>query len=165
MGTPKATTADLQDEGFTATQFGGLAAADFLAYLTRVITSASLWVEQKCTAAAYAAMPAGSYAEDSARQAETNYAAAVLFRRRIVFYEANAASGNNKDEAMVLAELRKHHDARLQDANYWLGEAMRAMGIDESTLYDGTGVVSGFVETGRYPLSTTPGALPPPGSP
>jgi hypothetical protein len=156
MGTPKASIADLQDEGFNAIQFGSLSAADFQAYLTKVITSASLWVEQKCGASSYAAMPPGSYAEDGARQAETNYAAAVLFRRRIVFYEANAAVGNNKDEALVLAELRKHHDARLQDANYWLGEAMRAMGVDESTLYDGTAVVSGFVETGRYPLSTTP---------
>lgn len=157
MSTPKASVSDLQDEGFTASQFGTLASADFLTYLGKVLTSASLWVEQKCTAAAYALMPAGSYAEDCAAKAEVNYSAAVLFRRRVVFYEANAASGNNKDEAMVLAELRKHADLRLQDANYWLGEAMRAMGVDESTLYDGTGVTSGFVETGRYPLSTIPG--------
>lgn len=157
MSTPKASTSDLQDEGFTAAQFGTLASADFTTYLGKVITSASLWVEQKCTAAAYAAMPVGSYAEDCARKAEVAYSAAVLFRRRVVFYEGNAAGGNNKDEALVLTELRKHADLRLQDANYWLGEAMRAMGVDESELYDGTGVTSGFVETGRYPLSTTPG--------
>lgn len=157
MSTPKSSAADLQDEGFTAAQFGNLSAADFLTYLGRVVTSAGLWVEQKVTPAAYVAMDPQSYAEDCARKAEVNYAASVLFRRRVVFYEANAASATAKDQAMVLAELRKHADMRLQDANYWLGEALRAMGVDESTLYDGTGVTSGFVETGRYPLSTLPG--------
>lgn len=157
MTTPKATSADLQDEGFTADQFGGLDGTAFTAYLTKVITSASLWVEQKCTPAAYAAAASTTYAGDCAQKAEVNYAAAVLFRRRVAFYESNASSGNNKDEAMVLAELRKHADLRLQDAKYWLGEAMRAMGIDETELYDGTAVASGFVETGRYPLSTAPG--------
>ncbi|TPG50663.1 hypothetical protein EAH75_04285 [Rhodanobacter glycinis] len=157
MSTPKATTDDLKDEGFIAIQFGGLSDSDFVIYLGKVLQSASLWVEQKCTAAAYAAATLSTYAGDCAQKAEVNYASAVLFRRRVVFYESNAASGNNKDEAMVLAELRKHADMRLQDATYWLGEAMRAMGVDESGLYDGTGVTSGFVETGRYPLSTAPG--------
>lgn len=157
MSTPKATTNDLKDEGFVAAQFGNLNDSDFTVYLTKVLQSASLWVEQKCTAAAYAAADTTTYAGDCAQKAELNYASAVLFRRRVVFYESNATSGNNKDEAMVLAELRKHADLRLQDANYWLGEAMRAMGVDESTLYDGTAVTSGFVETGRYPLSTAPG--------
>lgn len=157
MSTPKATTNDLKDEGFIAVQFGGLSDSDFAAYLGKVLQSASLWVEQKCTAAAYASADSSTYAGDCAQKAEVGYASAVLFRRRIVFYESNAVSGNNKDEAMVLAEMRKHADARLQDANYWLGEAMRALGIDESTLYDGTAVTSGFVETGRYPLSTAPG--------
>lgn len=156
MSAPKATIADLQDEGFTAAQFG--MPADFATstgYLARVLKSASLWVEQKCGAAVYAAMVDGSYAEDSARQAEVQYAAMVLYRRRYAYYESNAASGSNKDEAMVLAELRRQAEAALQNALYWLGEALRASNVDDSGLYDGSGMAAGTVETGRYPPTTS----------
>lgn len=157
MSAPKATIADLQDEGFTASQFGMPADFDTPAsgYLARVLKSASLWVEQKCGATVYGTMPAGSYAEDSARQAEVQYSSMVLFRRRYAYYESNAASGSNKDEAMVLAELRRKAEAALQNALYWLGEALRASGVDDSTLFDGTGLAAGVVETGRYPPTTT----------
>lgn len=157
MNTPKATIADLQDEGFVSSQFG--MPEDFdtptIGYLARVLKSASLWVEQKCGPAVYAAMPEGSYAEDSARQAEVQYAAMVLYRRRYAYYEGNAASGNNKDEAMVLAELRRQAEAALQNALYWLAESLRASGVDESSLFDGSGLASGVVETGRYPLTSS----------
>jgi hypothetical protein len=162
MNEPKASIADLQDEGFTATQFGGPAdfATPATGYLARVLKSASLWVEQKCGPVVYAAMPTGSYAEDSARQAEVQYASMVLFRRRYAYYESNAVSGNNKDEAMVLAELRRKEDGALQSALYWLGEALRASDVDDSNLYDGSGLSAGVVETGRYPLTTaTTGAV------
>lgn len=160
MTDPKSSIADLQDEGFIAAQFGVPANFDAVGgYLDKVRQSAALWVEQKCTPAAYAAMPAGSYAEDCARQAEVQYASMVLFRRRYAFYESNAASGNNKDEAMVLKELRAKADEALQSAMYWLGEALRASGQDDSGLYDGSGMASGFVETGRFtPIQSMGGA-------
>lgn len=154
MSNSKATVADLQDEGFVDAQFG--VPADFATpttgYLARVLTSAGLWVEQKCGAAVYAAMPSGSYAEDCARKAEVQYASAELFRRRYSFVEGSAASASNKDQSMVLAELRKKAAEALQDATYWLGEACRAAGVDDAPLYDGSGLASGIVETGRYPL-------------
>jgi len=157
MTEPKSSIADLQDEGFVDAQFGmptNFAAAG--GYLDKVRTSAALWVEQKCGAAPYAAMDSATYAGDCARQAEVQYASMVLFRRRYAFYESNAARGDNKDEAMVLKELRAKADEALQGAMYWLGEALRAAGLDDSGLYDGTGFASGVVETGRYPPGWTP---------
>lgn len=152
MTTPKATTADLLDEGFTAVLFG-VVDADFSTWLARVLKSAGLWVEQKCGVAVYAAMPADSYAEDCARKAEVAYASAVLFRRRYTNVDSSVVNGLQKDQAMLLAELRKKEAAALLDANYWLGEAMRASGVDDAGLYDGSGVTSGVVETGRYPAT------------
>lgn len=156
MGTPKATIADLTDEGFTTSQFGG--APDFetptTGYLGKVLVSAGLWVESKCGAAVYAALPAGSYAEDCARKAEVMYASAVLFRRRYTFVESNASSAMAKDNASVLAELRRKADTALQDATYWLGEALRASGVDDAALYGGSALATGIVETGRYPLTS-----------
>lgn len=157
MITPKSTTADLLDEGFAPAQFGQTDDG-FSAYLLKVLQSAGLWVEQKCGAPVYAAMVSGGYAEDCAKRAEVAYCCTVLFRRRYAFVDANAVSGLNKDQSMLLAELRKKEADALQDANYWLGEAMRASGVDDSGLYDGTGLSSGTVETGRYPL-TTPAAV------
>lgn len=154
MTDPKSSIADLQDEGFVDAQFGMPANfATLGGYLDKVRQSAALWVEQKCGAPVYAALPAGSYTEDCARQAEVQYASMVLFRRRYAFYESNAARGDNKDEAMVLKELRAKADDALQSALYWLGEALRAAGVDDAGLYDGTGLASGVVETGRYSLN------------
>lgn len=156
MSDPKASLQDLLDEGFTASQFGMPADFDTAStgYLARVMKSASLWVEQKCTAAIYAAMPTGSYAEDAARQAEVAYASAELFRRRYTFMDGNASSALAKDQAMVLTELRKRAADALQTAQYWLGEAIRASGADDSDTYDGSGMATGMVETGRYPSLT-----------
>lgn len=159
MSTPKATIADLKDEGFVASQFGG--APDFetatTGVLARVLVSAGLWVESKCGVAAYAAMPDGSYAEDCARKAEVMYASAVLFRRRYTFVESNASRAMDKDNATVLAELRRKADTALQDATYWLGEALRASGVDDAALYGGSALATGIVETGRYPLTSGAG--------
>ena len=33
--------------------------------------------------------------------------------------------------------------------------SLRASGVDDSTLFDGTGLAAGVVETGRYPPTTT----------
>lgn len=153
MSTPKTTHEDLLDEGFTAIQFNLVPAADFNAWLEKVLLSAGLWVEQKCGVAVYAAMPADSYAEDCARKAEVAYASAVLYRRRYTAVDTSVTNGLQKDQAMLLAELRRKETAALQDANYWLGEAMRASGVDDAGLYDGTGLASGVVETGRYPAT------------
>lgn len=150
MTTPKATHDDLLDEGFMAVQFN-VAAADFTPWLDKVLKSAALWVEQKCGATVYADMPSESYAEDSARKAEVAYASAVLYRRRYTAVDASVTNGLQKDQAMLLAELRKKEADAVQDANYWLGEAMLASGLDDTGLYAGTGLASGVVETGRYP--------------
>lgn len=153
MTAPKATHDDLLDEGFAAIQFNVAIAADFNTWLDKVLVSAGLWVEQKCGAAVYAALPAGSYAEDCARKAEVGYASSVLYRRRYAAVDAAVTNGLQKDQAMLLAELRKKETAALQDANYWLGESMRASGVDDAGLYDGSGLASGVVETGRYPAT------------
>lgn len=152
MSDPKATINDLLDEGFVDSQFGMPAdwAAAGTGYLARVLASASLWVEQKCGAPAYAALADGSYAEDCARHAEVQYASMVLFRRRYAVYDGNAAAGLNKDVSMLLAELRKKAQEAQQNAVYWLGEAMRASGVSDDALYDGTGMASGVVETGVF---------------
>ncbi|NMW23478.1 hypothetical protein HFP05_03405 [Rhodanobacter denitrificans] len=153
MTAPKATHDDLLDEGFTAIQFNMVAAVDFNTWLDKVLLSASLWVEQKCGVTVYAALPAGSYAEDCARKAEVAYASAVLYRRRYIAVDTSVTNGLQKDQAMLLAELRRKETAAQQDANYWLGEAMRASGVDDAALYDGSGMASGVVETGRYPAT------------
>lgn len=149
MTTPKATHDDLLDEGFTAIQFNVV--IDFNAWLDKVLQSAALWVEQKCGAAVYAALPVDSYAEDCARKAEVAYASAVLYRRRYTAVDTAVTNGLQKDQAMLMAELRKRETSALQDANYWLGEALSASGLDDTTILDGTGLASGVVETGRYP--------------
>lgn len=153
MSTPKASTDDLQDEGFVAAQFGQ-DESTFVAYLTRVLVSASLWVEQKCTPVVYALLDVSTYAGDSARRAEVAYCSAVLFRRRYAQVDAAVVNGLNKDQALLLAELRKKEADALQDATYWLGESLRAAGVDDAALYDGSAMASGTVETGRYPLTT-----------
>jgi hypothetical protein len=152
MSDPKASIDDLKDEGFTTSQFGS--PADFDAstgYLAKVLKSAGLWVEQKLGAATYATLAQDTYAWDCARQAEVGYASAELYRRRYAFVESNASSALAKDQAMVLTELRRKAAEALDNAKYWLGECLRASGVDDSTLYDGTGLATGVVETGRYP--------------
>jgi hypothetical protein len=156
MSDPKASVQDMKDEGFTASQFGSPADFDTATtgYLAKVLKSAGLWVEQKMGVATYAALPVGSYAEDCARQAEVGYATAELYRRRYTFVESNASSALAKDQAMVLTELRRRAAEALQTALYWLGEGMRASGVDDGAVYDGSGLASGVVETGRYPSLT-----------
>lgn len=153
MSDPKASVQDLKDEGFNASQFGSPADFDTATtgYLAKVLKSAGLWVEQKMGVATYASLPAGSYAEDCARQAEVGYATAELYHRRYTFVESNASSALAKDQAMVLTELRRRAAEALQTALYWLGEGMRASGVDDGAVYDGSGLASGVVETGRYP--------------
>lgn len=152
MSDPKASIDDLKDEGFTTSQFGSPADFDAAAgYLAKVLKSAGLWVEQKLGAATYAALVQDTYAWDCARQAEVGYASAELYRRRYAFVESNASSALAKDQAMVLTELRRKAAEALDNAKYWLGECLRASGVDDSTLYDGTGLATGVVETGRYP--------------
>ncbi|MGN6235001.1 hypothetical protein [Dyella sp.] len=152
MSEPKASVDDLKDEGFTASQFGSPTDFDTAAtgYLAKVLKSAGLWVEQKLGAPTYAALVDSTYAWDCARQAEVGYASAELYRRRYTFVESNASSALAKDQAMVLTELRRRAAEALDNAKYWLGEAMRASGVDDSALYDGSGLATGVVETGRY---------------
>jgi hypothetical protein len=64
--------------------------------------------------------------------------------------EAAATAGLGKDQSPVLRELRGKADEALQNASYWLGEALRASGVDDGALYAGSGLASGTVETGRY---------------
>lgn len=151
MSTPKATTDDLLDEGFVASQFAQSDDDAFKTYLSKVLQSASLWVEQKCSAAIYATLVTSTYAFDCAVKAEVAYSSSVLFRRRYAVVDAAVVNGLNKDQAALLAELRKKESDAQQDATYWLGEAMQATGTDDSGLYDGSGMASGIVETGRYP--------------
>ncbi|HET6805320.1 MAG TPA: hypothetical protein VFH59_07775 [Frateuria sp.] len=149
----KASINDVLDEGFNTQQFG--APGDWsdpaTGYLARVLANAGRWVEAKMGAPVYAALAADSYANDCAAKAEVQYASAELFRRRYAFVEAGASAGMNKDQATLLAELRRKSAEALQNATYWLGEALRASGVDDGVVYEGSGLASGMVETGRYP--------------
>lgn len=146
-----ATTADINDDGWRADQFGG-AVADWPAYVTRVIDDAAAWAGAKM-GSAYAGLT--GYALACARNAERLYVGAVLSRRRAAFFDSAAVGELAKVGA---AERRGYVDdsGRLMElAHAHLRDAMNTLGVSTESLNDAPAFAVGHIETGLFPPTST----------
>lgn len=146
-----ATTADINDDGWRADQFGG-AVADWPAYVGRVIDDAAAWAGAKM-GGAYVGL--SGYALTCVRSAERAYVGAVLSRRRAVFFDSSASAELSKSAA---AERRQYADdaGRLMElAHAHLREAMTELGVATEALNDAPAFAVGHIETGTFPLTST----------
>lgn len=146
-----ATTADINDDGWRADQFGG-AVADWPAYVGRVIDDAAAWAGAKM-GGAYAGL--SGYALTCVRSAERAYVGAVLSRRRVAFVDS-AAAGELGRQAYL--ERRGYADdaGRLMElAHAHLREAMAELGVATDALNDAPAFAVGHIETGTFPPTST----------
>lgn len=151
MSATKATIQSLLDEGFKADGFGnpGDFAIEQTGYLARVLASAGLWAAAQVGQSTYDSAAAGSYTADRLARAETCYAAAVLWQRRIKFIDAGAVAGLQTDQYQVIQYLQKQADAAMAEAATCIIEATRDSGSDA---IPGSALATGTVQTGRYPF-------------
>lgn len=151
----KASTADLLEEGFKPEQFGfdANSPADWSdpgGYLSKLIAEAGRWAENRIGSAAYAGVAVSTFANDCLLRAEVQYARALLFKRRVAFFDSAATVGR---ELPAYAERRGYADdakRSMECAEEFIAEAQRALGIDPVPTLAGTGASVGVVETGRY---------------
>jgi hypothetical protein len=151
----KATIQDIVDEGFTPSQFGS--PVNFIApdgYIATLLTRAGNWATQRVTPTNYAAATAG-YVLDCIVRAETSYVCEELWKRRSKFLDGNAqiGMGDDRRSEMIKTCLSNAEDA-MCDANFWISEAQRALGIDPTADMGGTGISTGYVETGAFPQTS-----------
>jgi hypothetical protein len=151
----KAERQDIEDEGFTASQFGAIGLDQWNSYVTRVLDRAGNWAELRVTPANYAAATEG-YAFDALLRAEVAYVSQVFWTRICGFINATATE-NLQDEKR--AAQWKQAMANAEEAQgsmtFWIGEAQRTFGIDVQADIPGTGVSSGVVETGAFRQTDT----------
>lgn len=157
MSAPKSTIQALQDEGFTADGFGSPADFDTAGtgYLARVLVLAGAWAAQRVGQAVYDATTAG-YAFQQLARAETLYASAVLWTRRIKFMDGAATAGLQADQYKVIQYLQKQADTAMQAAFDSVAEALRALGLDAADATPGSNLSTSTVETGRFPSQQDP---------
>ena len=156
----KATNQDITDEGFLPGQFGN-PATWFTAntgFIPVLLARAGNWAALRVTAANYTAATAGTYAFDALVRAEIAYVAEILWTRRAAFIDASAnVSLGDNERAQQIKQFMANAESACQDATTWIAEAMRYFGIDPSTDMGGTGISTGYIETGIYPqTSPTP---------
>lgn len=152
----KASTADLLEEGFKPEQFGfdtntPAGWADPGGYLAKLVSEAGRWAESRIGTAVYAGVSAATFANDCLLRAEVQYARAILFKRRVAFFDSAATLSS---ALPAYAERRGYADdakRSMECAEEWIAEAQRALGLDPSATLAGTGASVGLVETGRYP--------------
>jgi len=158
VSAPKATIQALQDEGFTADGFGS--PADFATpdtgYLARVLVLAGAWCAQRVGQDNYDAVQSSDYAFQQMARAETLYASAVLWQRRIKFMDGAATAGLQADQYKVIQYLQKQADAAMQSAFDSVAEALRALGLDAADATPGSAMSTSTVETGRFPSQQNP---------
>ena len=156
---PKATIQTILAEGFQPEQFGFNSGAttgwnDSGGYLDLLVVEAGFWAEAKVGAAVYAAVADPSYANNCLRQAETCYVSALLFKRRIKFFDGSANMGL---KSPLYAERRGYAadaDRASICAESFLAEAQRALGVDVTDNIPGIGASLAVVESGRYALTS-----------
>lgn len=150
MSAPKASIQSLLDEGFKPDGFGnpGDFATETSGYLARVLASAGLWAAAQVGQSTYDGAAAGTYTVDRLARAETCYAAAVLWQRRIKFIDGGALAGLQTDQYQVIQYLQKQADAAMTEAAACISEAQRITGSDA---IPGSVLASGTLETGRFP--------------
>lgn len=154
--TGKATTDDIRDEGFQAQNFGTLSPADWATYVQLQLDRASVWAQQRVTAINYVASTAGNYAFDALVRAEVAYVVQVLWKRRMAFIDSGANLNLQDDKrAQAMQQALKNADDANADMIYWIGEAQRVYGIDPSVDQGGTGISTGYIETGRFPQTSS----------
>jgi hypothetical protein len=149
----KATITDVTDEGFTPQAFGmppnWLTAST--GYIATILARASNWASQQITPTNYTAAVTGNYSFDCLVLAEVRYATDILWTRRAAFLDGNANMAmDGQLKAQLIAQAYANAKEARQDRDYWITEAQRAFGMDP-TLICGTGVSSGYIETGPYP--------------
>ncbi|HZP85861.1 MAG TPA: hypothetical protein VFB54_03510 [Burkholderiales bacterium] len=156
----KATISDVTAEGFRAEQFGS--PVDFTAgdgYIDTLLKRASNWSTQRLGDGNYAAATDPSYAFDALVRAEVAYVSEILWTRRASFLDGNANVALADDQrAKLIAQYYLNASNAESDAAYWIAEAQRVYGIDPSANIGGTGVSTGYIETGRFP-QTSPDPL------
>lgn len=155
---PKASVTDLQAEGFNAKNFALTAGPAWDAYLQSVVEEAGAWASYKVGADLYAGAVNPAYPFFALRRAELCFASMLLWRRRVGFLDGNATTDHGEGAPADRREMLAHMQSAMDCANSNLLEAMQALGVDPAANGDGLGTCVGFIETGRFPLSST-GAL------
>lgn len=152
---PKATSADVMNEGFRAEMFGaGFATpADFTTFVQSLVDAAGNWAAAKIGTVIYGASSTG-YAFDCLKRAEVCFASARLWKRRVGFADSAVAISNESNAYLNRREYLAHEAASWECAQHSLAEAMSALGIDPSALGDVPQMATGYIETGRYPQSS-----------
>lgn len=150
---PKATIPDILNEGFQPDMFG--APVDFSTgggMVDTLLTRAGHWAAQKIGVANYADVASGSYLFDALVNAEIAYCSERLWRRRAAFIDGAASlSFDGRDRSAMLKQAYALADSAAGDRVFWIGEAGRVLGIDVQADIEGTGVSTGYVETGMMP--------------
>lgn len=152
----KATIQNILDEGFTASQFGSPATfSSANGYIDQLLTRASNWASQRVTAANYAAITSSNYVFDCIARAETSYVSEELWKRRSKFLDGNAQIGGGDDKRQqLIQQCLANADDAMTDANFWIGEAQRTLGMDPTADLGGTGISTGYTETGGFPQTS-----------
>lgn len=140
----KATNTEVKDFGFTPEMFQLADAAALDDYIDTLLTDIALQVEDKVGSTIYDSPTAVQTAR--LKKAETYLCAAELYRRREVFVHAEADTGG-REQAEAVKSLY------LQRAQEFEGLAETELGRVNSG-YPGSGVATGYTETGPYTAST-----------
>lgn len=148
----KATIQDILDEGFRPEQFGladSSAWSDQGGYLDRALADAALWARARLGAAAYDGLVPNTYATSCVKMAEVQYVRAMLFKRRVAFFDSAA---NLSLQFPAYSERRGYADDANRSmlcAQEAIAEAMRELGMDASAALGG-GISTTVVESGRF---------------
>ena len=151
----KTTRAELQNEGWRNTQFGGMASAAFDTFLDGVVTEAGAWAQAKIGAATYDAVTAGTHAHYALARAERYFAGSLLWKRRAGFADSQATNGLQGSEYLNRREYLASAKTAMECALDALTEAARELGVDLAGAGDIPAMASGYIETGRYSQTST----------
>lgn len=150
----QATVQDILDEGFRPEQFGFQTNspegwADANGYLARVGKDAELWARSRLGSAVYAALAADTYPQSCVKMAEVQYVRAILFKRRVAFFDGAA---NMSLQFPAHSERRGYADDAHRSmlcAEQAIAEAMRELGLDPSSALGG-GMSTTVVTSGHF---------------
>jgi hypothetical protein len=152
----KATIADIANEGFQPSQFGSPPTfSQTGGLIDTALLRASNWATQRVTPTNYTPAASPSYAFDCLQRAEIYYVSADLWTRRTKFLDGSANIALDPSKvAQLSAQYLANAEEAMCDANYWIGEAQRTFGLDPTADMGGTGISTGYIETGQFPQTS-----------